>query len=242
MPIAPPISIVIAAHDEGPTIADVVTRAARAVARDHEVIVVDDGSTDDTAAEAARAGATVISLRPNRGKGAALREGIRHSRGDWLLFIDADGQDDPDEIPSLMAAVDAAGPRIGMVNGSRFMGTLRDGAISGPNWIGNIVMTGLLDLLFCRWITDSQAGFRVIRGDLARGLPLVSQEYEIETEMLAKVIRRGFRIVEVPVNRYRRAAGTTDFRRIRNGLRILRTILRERVRATPSPPSAVDSP
>ncbi len=226
----PGVSIVIAAHNEAATIASVVKAAARAVARSHEVLVVDDGSSDETASEASRAGATVLSLWPNGGKGAALRAGIQRSRGDWLLFIDADGQDDPGEIPLLLAAMDAAGPEVGLVNGSRFTGTLRDGAISGPNWVGNVVMTGLLDVLFCRWITDSQAGFRAIRGDLARDLPLVSHEYEIETEMLAKVIRRGYRIVEVPVNRYRRTAGTTDFRRIRNGLRILRTIVVERLR------------
>ena len=172
-------------------------------------------------------GARVIRLSPNRGKGVALRTGIDASRGEWLIFIDADGQDDPDEIPKLLTE---ARHGVAMVNGSRFRGRLLEGAISGPNLVGNLVMTGLLDLAFLATITDSQAGFRVVHGPTVRALPLRSVEYEIETEMLAHLLRRRLRVVEVPVNRYRRAAGVTDFRRIRNGLRILRTIVRERLR------------
>lgn len=220
------VDVVIAAHNEAATIADVVRRATQAVGRGCTVIVVDDGSTDDTARQAESAGARVIQLSPNGGKGAALRTGIAESTGDWLVFIDADGQDDPDEIPLLLEH--AWGDTV-MVNGSRFIGTMRSGAISGPNWFGNLFMTGLLDLLFVAPITDSQAGFRAIRGDIARALPLRSVEYEIETEMLAKLLRAGHRVVEVPVTRDKRAAGTTDFRRIRNGLRILGTIVRERI-------------
>ncbi len=221
------VSLVIAAHDEADTISDVVGRAREAIGADLcEVIVVDDGSTDATAAEAEGAAARVVKLWPNRGKGEALRAGIAESTGDWLVFIDADGQDDPEEIPLLLA--EARGDAV-LVNGSRFLGDMRSGAISVPNWFGNVFMTGVLDALFLARITDSQAGFRVIRGDVARALPLRSTEYEIETEMLAKVLRGGHRVIEVPVTRYQRAAGRTDFRRIRNGLRILATIVRERL-------------
>ena len=188
---------------------------------------MDDGSSDNTAQEAARADARVITLQDNQGKGVALRTGILASSGRWLVFLDADGQDDPAEIPVLL---NAANDNVSMVNGSRFMGHMEKGAISRPNWFGNLMITGIFDLCFGTRITDTQAGFRVIDGRLARALPLVSQEYEIETEMLAKVLRRGLKVIEIPVNRYQRAAGTTDFRRIRNGLRILRTIFRERVR------------
>jgi glycosyltransferase involved in cell wall biosynthesis len=192
----------------------------------HEIIVVDDGSTDETFQEARTNGARVIRLVPNRGKGVALRHGIEQTSGDWLVFLDADGQDDPTEIPNLLK--EATDDTV-LVNGSRFLGTLNKGAISRPNYVGNIVMTGLLDLAFGAKITDSQAGFRAIRGDIARGLRLTSKEYEIETEMLAKVLKQGHKVVEVAVNRYARAAGRTDFRRIRNGMRILWTIGSQRM-------------
>ncbi len=221
----PEVSVVIAAHNEAVAIGAVVGRM-RALLPAAEVLVVDDGSTDATAARAREAGAEVITLWPNRGKGIALREGIARSRGRWLVFIDGDGQDDPADVLKLLAQ---ACDGVAMVNGSRFLGTLHGGAISKPNLLGNLAMTGLLDLCFGARITDSQAGFRVFDGDIARRLPLRSREYEIETEMLAKLLRAGRQVVEVPVDRYQRDGGTTDFRRIRNGLRILKTILRERL-------------
>ncbi len=227
---APSVSVVIAAHDEAATIANVVRGAREALGPQcAEVLVVDDGSSDGTAEAARVAGATVLRLDRNQGKGAALRAGIPTTRGEWVVFLDADGQDDPAEIPLLLARA-ADGPDVALVNGSRFLGTLRRGAISAPNLVGNLAFTGLFAALYGRRVTDSQAGFRAFRGDVVRGLPLRSTEYEIETEMLAQVIRRGFRVVEVPVTRERRQAGTTDFKRVRNGLRILWTIVRERVR------------
>lgn len=183
--------------------------------------MVDDGSTDGTAAEARAAGAFVVSLEPNQGKGRALLRGLLEVQGDWALFIDADGQDDPADIPTL---VEAARRGADFVSGSRWMGELQPGSISLPNRLGNRVMTGLLNLRHGARITDSQAGFRLIRRDLLDA-DFRSQEYEVETEMLLHALRRGAWVVEVPVTRYPRTGGATDFRRVRNGLRILATIL-----------------
>jgi glycosyltransferase involved in cell wall biosynthesis len=219
------VDVIIAAHNEAAAIGDVVSGVRRALPG-AVVIVVDDGSIDPTSAEALRAGAQVIHLWPNRGKGVALREGIAASRGRWLVLIDGDGQDDPADAPKLLAA---ARDGVALVNGSRFMGRLHRGAISVPNYFGNLLMTATLDACFGARVTDSQAGFRVLDGPMARSLPLRSREYEIETEVLAKLLRRGGVIVEVPIDRYPRSGGTTDFRRVRNGLRILATIIRERL-------------
>jgi glycosyltransferase involved in cell wall biosynthesis len=219
------LSLVIAAHNEVGTIADVVCRARDVIGVHAEIIVVDDGSTDGTRQAALDTDARVVHLWPNRGKGKALRAGVAQTSGRWVIFLDGDGQDDPADIPRLLQA---ATDDVIMVNGSRFLGSLREGAINGPNRIGNIALTWLMSVLFGHRITDSQAGFRVFRGDVVRNLSLRSTEYEIETEMLAKVLRRGHRVVEVPVTRYQRGGGHTDFRRVRNGLRILGTMLRER--------------
>ncbi len=221
------VSVLLAAHNEAATIASVIAGVRTVLPDALEVVVVDDGSGDATAALAEAAGARVIRLHPNRGKGVALRTAIQASHGDWLVLIDADGQDDPADITLLLAAT---GDGVAMVNGSRFIGRLHRGAISLPNRLGNLAFTGLLDLLYGARITDSQAGFRAVRGDLARGLELSSVEYEIETEMLAALLRSGLRVVEVPVERYPRGGGETDFRRVRNGLRILRTMISGRLR------------
>ncbi len=216
------ISAVLAAHDEEGNVGDVVRGVAAHTPGLHELLVVDDGSKDRTAEEAAEAGARVVRLTPNRGKGAALLAGLRHVEGDFVLFIDADGQDDPADIPQL---VEAAREGVDFVSGSRWLGTLEPGAISLPNRLGNRAMTELLNLRHGARITDSQAGFRLIRRSLLAPERFRSREYEVETEMLLSAIRSGARIREVPVTRHPRGTGQTDFRRVRNGLRILATIL-----------------
>ena len=223
---APSISVVIAAYDEETTIAGVVRGAAAAVPEDSEVVVIDDGSRDRTAANASEAGARVVSLPENRGKGIALRRGIREARGEILLFIDGDGQDDPAEIPSLLEKFDEGAD---FVNGSRFAGVFHPGSITPLNRMGNRFMTSTINLLFRTRITDSQAGFRAIRKECAESMSLEAVSYEIETEMLLQAITSGMKVVEVPVNRCRRGGGATHFNRIRNGLGILFTILKQRL-------------
>ena len=127
--VMPSVSIVIPAHNEQPTIERVVRSSAAAIPG-AEVIVVDDGSTDGTHEAAADAGARVIRLDPNQGKGAALRRGIAAAKGDILVFIDGDGQDSPFEIPLLVGAFE---PDVDLVLGSRFLGNFRPGAITQKN-------------------------------------------------------------------------------------------------------------
>ena len=221
------IDVVIAAHNEAGSIGDVLRRVLD-VLPDAPLLVVDDGSRDETALQAVEAGARVIRIEVNGGKGAAMRRGIAETSGEWLLFLDADGQDDPAEIPLLLAAI---ADDVDLVNGSRFLGDLRPGSIHPANRVGNVTLTRLFGLLFGQRITDSQAGFRLLRGDVARAMDLHGREYEFETEVLARVLQDHGRVVEVPVTRYPRSAGATDFRRVRNGLRILATMLRERLGA-----------
>ena len=90
-------------------------------------------------------------------------------------------------------------------------------------------MSRLINLLFGSAVTDSQSGFRVISRDLIAQWRLDSTQYEIETEMLCKALKAGVEVKEVPVTRKARTAGRTGFRRVKNGLRILRTILKERL-------------
>jgi len=222
------VCAVIAAYNEGPNIANVIRGVRAALKPGDDILIVDDGSVDDTSEAARSAGARVVRQEPNQGKGRAIQRGLKEATGDIILFIDGDGQDDPAEIPLLLKEVEKGAD---FVNGSKFIGTLKEGAISTPNYFGNKFMSGLINILFGVKITDSQAGYRAIRIDKVRDMPLTAKEYEIETEMLIKSIKRGLKIVEVPVTRDRRAAGRTNFKRIRNGLIILGTILKLRFTA-----------
>lgn len=220
-------TILIPCHNEAGSLRAVLERV-RADFPDEECLVVDDGSTDGTGDVAASVpGVRVHRLEPNRGKGVALRTGFSLAGGDAILMIDGDGQDDPGEVRLLAAAIEQGAD---FANGSKFIGTLEPGAISTPNYFGNRFMSGLINLLFRARVSDSQSGFRAVRTDLVRAMNLRSVQYEIETEMLCQAIKRGARIVEIPVTRRPRSAGSTGFRRVRNGLRILATILAERFR------------
>lgn len=225
------VSVVLPAYNEAATIADVVRGALRVTPNLREVLVVDDGSSDDTAAVARAAGALVISHPRNLGKGEAVRTACRAARGGILVFLDADGQDDVGEIPLL---VEALGPGVAMAIGSRFAGRLLDGSITALNRFGNRLLTAVFNQLYGCAITDTQAGFRAVRRDCLDVDALRAQAYEIETEMLIHVLRGGGRVVEVPVTRHPRGGGATSFLPVYHGLRILGAMLAGKLSAAPT--------
>ena len=203
------MSVVIAARDEEFAVGAVVRGVADVLAADVEVLVVDDGSTDRTAEVAREAGARVL-VAAGAGKGAAMRVGIAAARGDRLVFIDADGQHDPAQIPALLARHEP------LVLGSRSGSPAPASSVAG-----NRLLTLAFVLLYGRRVADSQTGFRVIDGDLARSLPLVRDGYEFEVEVLARVVRRGHGVADVPVRWLARGNGRSRLRKLRDGLRIL---------------------
>jgi glycosyltransferase involved in cell wall biosynthesis len=225
-PSEPLVSVILPAHDEAATIAEVVHRCFGHTRAPREVWVIDDGSRDHTAELAMEAGAEVVRLWPNRGKGAAIREALGQIRGEIVVLLDADGQDEPADIPRLLAALE---PDVDLVIGSRFLGTFERGAISGINKVGTMAINGLFNLAFGAQVTDTQAGFRALRTTTLRQLALSARRYDVETEMLCQVVARGGRVVEVPVTRRGREHGTTDFSRIRDGFRIVGRIAQTRL-------------
>lgn len=218
---SPRVSVVLPAHNEAATIESVVAGCLRHTPDLLEVLVIDDGSRDDTARLAEHAGARVVRLHPNRGKGIALREGVAEARGEVIVFLDADGQDDPAEIPDLLAALS---PDVAMVIGSRFIGTFERGAISRLNRVATRAINGLFNLAFDANVTDTQAGFRAAWTDTLRGLRYSSIHYDVETNLLCQIVAKGGRVVEVAVRRMPRSAGETDFNRVRDGLHIVQRI------------------
>ena len=188
------IVAVIPAFDCGGTIGAVVAGTRRFLA---DVVVVSDGSRDDTAAKAEAAGARVEVLPENRGKGFALRRGIelalaRAPRA--LVLLDGDGQHDPGDLPALFAAWD--GGRGDLVVGARLEDAGRiPRARYWTNYIGTRILTWMSELE----LEDSQSGYRLLSSDLARRMRLRSDGYAIETEMLIKAGKAGARVAHVPV-------------------------------------------
>jgi glycosyltransferase involved in cell wall biosynthesis len=164
---------------------------------DH-VLVVDDGSADETAAEARKAGVEVIRHERNQGKGAAIKTGLREllARGfRFVLILDGDGQHLPEEIPAFLAEANRCGAAF--VVGSRMSDTKK---MPWVRKMTNRFMSAQISRLCGQRVPDSQCGFRMMRNDVIPHMFCESNNYEYETEMLLIASREGFRIASVPVS------------------------------------------
>ena len=163
------------------------------------VVVTADGSRDGTAAAARAAGADAPEPEAVRGKGFAIKKGIRRARelgATIVILMDSDGQHLPEEIPGVVAPLREG--RCDMVVGSRMLGTLRTSRI---NVLGNWVLKILSFLVTWRWMTDTESGFRAFRGAAIYAIEpeLESKGYEIESELLLRALHRRLSVVEVPI-------------------------------------------
>ena len=217
-----PVTVLLAAHNEAPTLSDVIQRCFKACPDGSAVLVVDDGSDDDSAAVAEASGAEVVRLQPNRGKGAAIRAGLDHVRNDVVVLLDADGQDHPEEIPSLLEAAAQAD----LVIGSRWLGRFDEGAIRRLNWWGSVALRRIFNGLYGASVTDF-AGSRVSSSPFG---PRPTARYDIEIDMLLDVMEQGGQVIEVPVRRSPRLHGRTGLDSFRDGGRMLRMMLKRRAR------------
>ncbi len=196
----PFLSVIMPCYNEEKTLPHILERV-RAVNLDKEIIAVDDHSSDNTLAllqtEAARDPRMRIVHHPqNRGKGAAVRSGLAHARGEVVLVQDADLEYDPNDYYELVRPI--ADGLVDVVFGSRFMGSHT--GMYFWNALGNKGLTFLTNFLFNSWISDMETCYKVMRTDIMRGMNLESNDFRLEPEITAKVLRQGYRIYEVPVS------------------------------------------
>lgn len=200
------ISAIICAKNEERSISEMIEGTKRYV---DEILVVDGHSSDGTVELAQRLGARVV-LDNRKGKGDAVRVGIKNAKGDILVFIDADGSHDPADIPRLVQLIQE--DKADLVIGSRMKGGSDElhGDVSKfiRMWGSDIITIGI-NLRFKQNITDSQNGFRAIRANCARALNLQENITTIEQEMLIKSLHHNFKVAEVPAHEYARKFGTS---------------------------------
>ena len=190
------IVAIIPAYNEGRGISKVILESAPFVSK---VIVIDDGSHDDTSTYAQKAGAIVIRHPHNLGKGAACRSGFYGAMSlgcDAIIMLDGDGQHDPADIPKFVATLQQCPQETGIVVGSRMADT-KDMPL--PRYLTNKFLSMLISFLAGTKIEDSQCGFRLIHRRVLEAVDYENNRYDAESEILVRASRAGFSIHQVPV-------------------------------------------
>jgi len=220
------VSVVIPCLDERQTIGAAVAAAWSGIAlagADGEVVVVDNGSTDGSARLAAEAGARVVH-ESRRGYGSAYLAGLHAARGRYILMGDGDGTYDFTALPAFLRRCRSGAD---LVMGSRLRGTILPGAMPWHHrWIGNPVLTGLLNVLFRTGVSDAHCGLRMVARSALPRLDLRTPGMEFASEMVINAKRAGLRIEETPITYAARPSGShSKLHSVRDGLRHVRYIL-----------------
>jgi len=223
-PDAPTLSVIVPAYNEEAVIGKVARKILDRLGERDELLVVDDGSTDSTAEQARAAGARVVSHPYNMGNGAAVKTGIRNGRGDIFVFMDGDGQHDPDEIHALAGQIG----RYDMVVGAR---TGFDGAIHRN--MANGIYNFFASYITGRRIADLTSGFRAIKAGVARKFAyLLPNTFSYPTTITLALMRAGRSVQYHPITVSRRV-GKSKIRLVTDGPRFFIIIFRIAVLFSP---------
>lgn len=213
------ISVVIPAKNESASLPAVIQQVA-AVLPDAEIIVVDDGSSDDTAAKARAAGAEVVSHPLSLGNGAAIKTGARTARGDILVFLDADGQHPPKAIPELLAKLEHG---YAMAVGARD----RKGQAGAGRAMANGFYNGFASWVTEKTVMDLTSGFRAVRAELFREfLYLLPNGFSYPTTITMAFFRSAYPVAYVPVDVAQRKDTQSHIKPLKDGVRFLLIIFK----------------
>ena len=198
------LSIIIPVYNEEKSILTVFKRvnAQKLNGIEKEIIIVNDASTDNTKKSIEKIkGKNVVKLnhKQNQGKGAAIRTGLQKATGDILLIQDADMEYDPKEFPKLLKPILDGKTKV--VYGSRIE-TIRANfnKMYKLHYFGNVVLTGLTNLLYGAKITDMETGYKVMKKEVIKSVKLRARRFDFEPEITAKIMKKGYKIYEVPID------------------------------------------
>jgi glycosyltransferase involved in cell wall biosynthesis len=223
------LSVIIPCYNEEATVEEIV-RQVLATGLAHEVIVVDDGSTDGTRTILEGLNnqdrVRVIQHERNQGKGAAVRTGLRHATGEVMLVQDADLEYDPRDYPLMLRPIEEG--RAKAVYGSRFLGGPRR-TMFFWHMVGNRFLTLVTNVLYDTILSDMETCYKMFTADVAANLNLRSPGWGFDPEITAKILRQGIRIYEVPISYAGREFEEGKKIGWRDGLTVLWTLLKYRL-------------
>jgi glycosyltransferase involved in cell wall biosynthesis len=222
------LTVIVPVFNERSTVAEIIRRIrAVEVPVTVDVIAVDDGSSDGTdkvLAALEDSTVRVLTHRVNQGKGAAIRSGLAVARGDLVLIQDADLEYDPEDWPRLLDPILRGKARV--VYGSRFTGERKN--MLPLHWIGNRFLSLVTNVLYSSTLSDMETCYKLFDRQAIEGITVESNRFDFEPEITAKVLRRGFRIYEVPISYAGREA--TEGKKItwRDGFGALKALIKYR--------------
>jgi glycosyltransferase involved in cell wall biosynthesis len=222
------LSVIVPVFNERVTVAEIIRRIrAVEVPVDVEVIVVDDGSSDGTDKVLSALGDStvrVLTHTVNQGKGAAIRTGMAAARGDLLLVQDADLEYDPEDWPALLEPILRGKSQV--VYGSRFTGQRKN--MLPLHWIGNRFLSLVTNVLYSSTMSDMETCYKLFDRRVLEGITIESDKFDFEPEITAKVLRRGYRIYEVPISYAGREVSEGKKITWRDGVGALRALIKYR--------------
>ena len=194
------LSVIIPIYNEIHTLDEIISRVEKTGLAD-EIVLVDDGSVDGTREIVEKLkgkdGFVVVMHERNQGKGAAVRSGFAVANGDVFLIQDADLEYDPREYPNLLKPLEEGLAEV--VYGSRFLGASRRVAMFW-HMIANKMLTLFTNLLYDTILTDMETGYKVFKREVVDDMPLHAKRFDFEPEFTAKILKRKYRIFEVPIS------------------------------------------
>lgn len=193
------ITVLIPAYNEVYTIQEILKRV-QATDIPNEILIVDDGSEDGTREILkdleGQDKIRVVYHAHNRGKGAAVRTGLEHATGDVIIIQDADLEYDPRSYPALLQPIEEG--LADVVYGSRFLGAPRRVTMFW-HMLANKLLTLMTNILYDTILTDMETGYKVFKREVVHDMPLHAKRFEFEPEFTAKILKRKYRIFEVPI-------------------------------------------
>jgi glycosyltransferase involved in cell wall biosynthesis len=222
------LTVIVPVYNERNTVAEILRRIRTVeLPLVVDVIVVDDGSTDGTEKVLKVLGDStvqVVTHERNRGKGAAVRTGLSRASGDLVLIQDADLEYDPEDWPKLLAPL--LRHRAVVVYGSRFTGERKN--MLPLHWLGNRFLSVVTNVLYNTTLSDMETCYKAFDRRVLEGIEIVSNRFDFEPEITAKILRRGYRIYEVPISYAGRELSEGKKITWRDGLGALRALVRFR--------------